>query len=104
MLREIERMEEHNEYVKEVTPPAKFHMMELGEGWAPLCKILGTPIPDEPFPRANDAKAVEGLAGRIFLEAGSRWAGIFAVTGALGYGALKLWRSGVLDLAALRRP
>jgi hypothetical protein len=103
MLREIERMEEHNDYVKEVTPPVKFHMMELREGWAPLCKILGVPIPDEPFPRANDANAVEGLAGRIFLEAGSRWAGIFAVTGALGYGALRLWRSGILDLAALRR-
>jgi hypothetical protein len=97
-------MEEHNDYAKEVTPPVKFHMMELSEGWAPLCKILGVPIPNEMFPRTNDAKAVEGLASQIFLEAGSRWAGIFAVTGALGYGALMLWRSGVLDLAAPGRP
>jgi hypothetical protein len=97
-------MEEHNDYAKKVTSSVKFYMMELSEGWASLCKILGAPIPEEPFPRANDAKAVEGLAGQIFLEAGSRWAGIFAVTGALGYGALRLWKSGILDLAALRSP
>jgi hypothetical protein len=102
MLREIERMEEHNDYAKKVTAPAKFHMMELREGWAPLCRVLRTPIPNEPFPRANKAKDVEGLAGQIFLEAGSRWAGILAVTGALGYGALKLWRSEILDLSTLR--
>jgi Sulfotransferase domain len=42
-------MDEHNQYVRGVTPPEKFHMMELSEGWAPLCKILGTSIPDEPF-------------------------------------------------------
>jgi hypothetical protein len=89
-------MEEHNEYVKEVTPSERFHMMDLSEGWAPLCKILGTRIPDEPFPRANDAEAVEGLAGQIFVEAGSRWSGIFAVTGAVGYGTWWLWKSGIL--------
>ncbi|CAM1503152.1 Fc.00g079280.m01.CDS01 [Cosmosporella sp. VM-42] len=81
------RMGEHNEYVKEVTPPNKFHMMNLSEGWAPLCNVLGVTIPDEPFPRANDAEAVEGLAGQIFVQAGSRWAGILAGLGALGYGA-----------------
>jgi hypothetical protein len=86
-------MDEHNEYVREVTPPEKFHMMELSEGWAPLCKILGTSIPDEPFPRANDAEAVEGLASQILLEAGSRWAGISAVVGFVGYGAWRLWQS-----------
>ncbi|PGH36047.1 hypothetical protein GX50_01059 [[Emmonsia] crescens] len=72
------RMDEHNEYVKELTPPSKFYMVELNEGWASLCRILKTPIPDELFPRANDAEAVEGLAGQILVEAGSRWAGIFA--------------------------
>jgi hypothetical protein len=86
-------MDEHNEYARKVTPPEKFHMMELSEGWAPLCKILGTSIPDEPFPRANDAEAVEGLAGQILLEAGSRWVGISAVVGVVGYGAWRLWQS-----------
>lgn len=79
-------MDEHNAWVEKVTPPEKFHMMELSEGWTPLCKALNKPVPDEPFPRLNDAEAVDGLAGQILKEAGSRWAGIFAVAGAIGYG------------------
>lgn len=80
-------MDEHNAYVEAVTPPAKFHMMELSEGWGPLCKILGKPIPKERFPRANDAEAVDGLELQIFKEAGVRWLSVFAVIGAAGYGA-----------------
>lgn len=81
-------MREHNEYVKEVTPPAQFYLMELSEGWVPLCKFLGTRIPDEPFPRVNDAKAVEGLEIQILKEAAWRWAVVFAVAGAILY---SLW-------------
>jgi hypothetical protein len=36
---------------------------------------------------------VEGLAGQILLEAGSRWAGISAVVGVVGYGVWRLWQS-----------
>ena len=85
-------MEEHNAYVKRVTPPDRFHVMELSEGWSPLCQMLGKPVPDESFPRANDAEAVEGLAGQILKEAGLRWVMIFAVVGSMGYGAC--WLSG----------
>ncbi|KAK7416605.1 hypothetical protein QQX98_005076 [Neonectria punicea] len=81
-----DRLDEHNKYVEEVTPPAKFHTMQLSEGWAPLCKVLGMATPDAPFPRANDAEAVEGLAGQILIEAGWRWAVIITVLGALIYG------------------
>jgi hypothetical protein len=59
----------------------------------PFVQDPGTSIPDEPFPRANDAEAVEGLAGQILLEAGSRWAGISAVVGVVGYGVWRLWQS-----------
>lgn len=93
VLTKTERMDEHNEYVKEVTPFEKFHMMELSDGWAPLCKILGTPIPDEPFPRANDAAAIEGLAGQIFMEAATRWAAVFAVAGSVIYSTWWIWRT-----------
>jgi len=78
-------MDEHNDYVRQVTPPAKFHMMELRDGWRPLCEMLNLDVPDEPFPRANDAEAVEGLAGQILVEAGSRWGIILAIVGLVGY-------------------
>lgn len=89
-------MDEHNDYVKQVTPLGRFHMMQLSDGWAPLCNILDLPIPDEPFPRANDAEAVEGVNKEILKEAGSRWAAILAATGALGYGALWMFKSGIV--------
>ncbi|KAF2733204.1 hypothetical protein EJ04DRAFT_396055, partial [Polyplosphaeria fusca] len=71
-----DRMDEHNAYAREVTPREKFHMMNLGEGWGPLCDILRKPVPSDPFPRANDAEAVEGLTSQILLDAGWRWAAI----------------------------
>jgi hypothetical protein len=87
-------MDEHNQYAKDVTPPTSFYMVELGDGWAPLCKILGKPIPDTPFPRANDTEALKGLTSQIFMEAGSRWAGIISVIGACAGGVWWLCKSG----------
>ncbi len=31
----------------------------MQEGWEPLCKFLGVPVPDEPFPRANDTAEMQ---------------------------------------------
>lgn len=28
----------------------------IGDGWEPLCRFLGKPIPDTPYPRTNSAK------------------------------------------------
>jgi hypothetical protein len=28
-------------------------MWKPGDGWAPLCKALGVPVPAEPFPHVN---------------------------------------------------
>lgn len=46
------------------------------DGWEPLCRLLDKPIPDEPFPRANDAAAVESffksMVLKRFFEMGSR--------------------------------
>ena len=80
-------MDEQNEYAKAVTPPAQFHTMHLSEGWAPLCKILAAQEPDEPFPRANDAEAVDSVAGQIMWEAGWRWGVIVSALTAAAYGA-----------------
>ncbi|ETN42196.1 uncharacterized protein HMPREF1541_04137 [Cyphellophora europaea CBS 101466] len=37
----------------------------LEDGWEPLCKFLGKPVPQEPFPRTNDAKGFEGRVESI---------------------------------------
>ena len=94
-------MDEHNAHVKSVTPPRDYYTMELSEGWTPLCKMLGVPEPDEPFPRANDAEAVDGLASRILAEAAVIWGAILAGVGVVAYGTWRTWAAGMLPLPVL---
>jgi hypothetical protein len=67
------------EYLQSVVPPEKLLFYSVKEGWGPLCKMLDVPVPDEPFPRANDGKAMQD-----FFEAKVKlgllvWIVIFAV-------------------------
>ncbi|KAK4995188.1 hypothetical protein LTR66_004939 [Elasticomyces elasticus] len=45
---------EHYETIRRVTPPERLLEFRLSDGWEPLCKFLGKPIPDVPFPHLND--------------------------------------------------
>jgi hypothetical protein len=54
--------------------------MEVQDGWAPLCEFLGKPIPNEPFPRSNDAEAVEQRFKECLLNALIIWAAIISFT------------------------
>jgi hypothetical protein len=63
----ISVFERHTEEVKANVPPERLLVYDVKEGWGPLCGFLGAPVPDEPFPRLNDARAFRRmiLAGRI---------------------------------------
>jgi len=50
---------EHYNIIRAVTPPERLLEYELGSGWEPLCKFLGKPIPDEPFPHINEREALK---------------------------------------------
>jgi Sulfotransferase domain len=50
----IEQMLAHHAEVERVVPADRLLVWEVGEGWEPLCEFLGLPVPDEPFPHAND--------------------------------------------------
>lgn len=52
----IEVFERHNEAVRREIPADRLLVMEIGQGWEPLCGFLGVPVPDEPFPRTNDRR------------------------------------------------
>ncbi|KAI1633480.1 hypothetical protein F4809DRAFT_585343 [Biscogniauxia mediterranea] len=82
----------HNERVRSLVPPAQLLEMELSEGWEPLCRFLGVPVPDEPFPRVNDAEAADQYATRVLLQAALVWVGILTSAGAAGSLGLWLWR------------
>ena len=40
--------------------PSRLLEWTAQDGWAPLCKFLKKPIPDEPFPHVNDAAGFKG--------------------------------------------
>jgi hypothetical protein len=43
----------HTEEVKAAIPPERLLVYEVSEGWEPLCRFLGVPVPAEPFPSQN---------------------------------------------------
>jgi len=49
----IAAFERHNARVRETVPAARLLEWNVSQGWEPLCKALGVPVPDEPFPRVN---------------------------------------------------
>jgi hypothetical protein len=77
--------------VRDITPPEQFHVIELKDGWEPLCRILDKPVPKKPFPRANDAEAVMQLSKDIFMKASMVWVGILTGTAALSCGGWWAW-------------
>lgn len=79
---------EHCNMVRGLVPKERLLEWSVEDGWAPLCKFLGKPVPDEPFPHANAAAGWAGreseLAKRYGIAAAQNVAVIFAVMGALG--------------------
>ncbi|RSL71472.1 hypothetical protein CEP54_001356 [Fusarium duplospermum] len=52
-----EGYKQHYKNVRETAPPERLLEYSLKDGWEPLCKFLGKPIPDEPFPHINDQES-----------------------------------------------
>jgi hypothetical protein len=68
----------------------RVHYFNVKDGWKPLCDILNLPVPDVPFPHANDAEAVQGIMQDFIKAALMRWAIIIGVVAVFGYG---LWKA-----------
>ncbi|KAI1853976.1 hypothetical protein JX266_001117 [Neoarthrinium moseri] len=86
-------LEAHHEKVRSAVPKGQLLEMDLKDGWGPLCEFLGVPIPDEPFPRANDGAAADAYATKVLLRVAQVWLGIFSVAGAAVYGSIWLWKN-----------
>lgn len=53
----IEVFERHNAEVARTVPPERLLEFRVQDGWEPLCGFLGVPVPEEPFPHANERRA-----------------------------------------------
>lgn len=51
--RVLEVYRRHNEAVQQAIPPERLLVYNVAQGWEPLCRFLGKPAPDAPFPRVN---------------------------------------------------
>ena len=57
----IEVFKRHTQEVRDTIDPTRLLVFDVREGWAPLCRFLEVPIPDEPFPRLNDTATTQGM-------------------------------------------
>jgi hypothetical protein len=49
----IRGYELHNDRVRAAVHPSRLVVWNVSEGWEPICKALGVPVPDQPFPRLD---------------------------------------------------
>jgi sulfotransferase family protein len=61
----IEVFKRHTQEVLDTIDPARLLVFDVKEGWAPLCRFLEVPIPDEPFPRLNDTATTQAMIQRM---------------------------------------
>lgn len=77
-------LKKHEDHLKAVVPPEKLYWYNVKDGWEPLCKILGVPVPDVPFPHNNSSHEA-GLRYKEAITAGviswtfvlAMWYGIY---------------------------
>lgn len=57
----LEVFDRHTQEVRDAIAPGRLLVFDVREGWAPLCRFLDVPIPDEPFPRLNDTATTQAV-------------------------------------------
>ena len=57
----IDVFNRHTQEVRDAIDPARLLVFDVREGWAPLCRFLEVPVPDEPFPRLNDTATFQAM-------------------------------------------
>lgn len=62
----ISVFEQHNAEVQRTVPPERLLVYDVADGWEPLCRFLGVPVPDQPFPFLNKRGDFAQLVQRIW--------------------------------------
>lgn len=57
--------EEHYNLVRRVVPADNLLEWKPQDGWEPLCKFLGRPVPATPFPKANDKEIFQKKSSAV---------------------------------------
>lgn len=60
----VARFTQHVAEVQRTVPPDRLLVFDVRDGWEPLCRFLGVPVPAEPFPHLNDRAEFAALITR----------------------------------------
>lgn len=70
----LDIIKKHDEMVKKAGAPERLMLMSLEEArLEPLCEFLDKPVPEQPFPRANESAAINIKAIGIFGKSMLAW-------------------------------
>jgi hypothetical protein len=89
--RAIAHYQQHVEEVKAAVPPDRLLVFKASEGWEPLCRFLGLPVPNEPFPNVNDRAQIKKVIAGLAVGAYVVIALGVCVVGALLYAATRFF-------------
>lgn len=88
----VEFYEKHNQWVRDEAAKRGREVIEFRaeQGWGPLCKLLGKPLPPAkvPFPRLNDQRTMNIIKTIVLLRGLLAW----SIFGATLYGGSVLIR------------
>jgi hypothetical protein len=56
----IAAFERHSAEVKRAIPRDRLLVLDIKQGWKPLCDFLGVPVPTKPFPKLNSRDELGG--------------------------------------------
>lgn len=88
--RAIAHYQQHIEDVKAAVPPDRLLIFSADQGWEPLCKFLGVPVPAGPFPNVNDRAQIKKVIAGITVGAYVIMAAAAAAAAGLVYAATRL--------------
>ena len=81
---------DHIERVKASVPPEQLLIYSVDQGWEPLCRFLGVPVPAAPFPNVNDRAAIKKIIAGITRGAYAVIALAVVLLAAIIYGLTRL--------------
>ncbi|MGH8506368.1 MAG: sulfotransferase family protein [Stenotrophobium sp.] len=73
----IEYYQRHIETIKAAIPPERLLIFTVDQGWGPLCRFIGVPVPVSPFPNVNSRAEFQKIKGGMAK-------GAYVILGAIG--------------------
>lgn len=78
----------HHEKIRSTVPKSNLLEHRPQDGWEPLCKFLGKPIPNEPYPCINQGDIVFQTNRKIFWHVATKYVMRYLVPALIAIGVL----------------